>query len=185
MIAHDETHSWSLIAIGRADEILSPNSATTRLLERHFERVTTPPNWRDHFGLSRRHPGYLHFYESRTKYPQSGIGGFDARAWSLVRQLAPILGMTTSESYDAWVAPSLYKSKMLSMPPSLARYALAYYASSLVRYKPQMFDARGFPEQAYLFDAIARECALPMLQDVLAGISGRPTFFRAPDALRL
>jgi hypothetical protein len=42
-----------------------------------------------------------------------------------------------------------------------------------------------FPEQAYLFDAIARELALPMLQDVLSAVEGHPVFFRSSGAMRL
>lgn len=39
--------------------------------------------------------------------------------------------------------------------------------------KPQMFDSALSPDQAYLFDAIASELALRMLQDSLFGIEGK------------
>jgi len=70
---------------------------------------------------------------------------------------------------------------MLPMPPSLARYALIYYASSLVRYKPQFFDSTLLPNQAYLFNAISRECALPLLEDVVASVEGRWNLFHPKE----
>jgi hypothetical protein len=71
------------------------------------------------------------------------------------------------------------------MPASLARYALMFYASSLVRYRPAMFDAQLFPEQAYLFDAIARECVLPILVDTLSMFEGKPQLFNSDHGVWL
>jgi hypothetical protein len=71
------------------------------------------------------------------------------------------------------------------MPASLARYTIIFYASSLVRYRPSLFDAQSSPQNAYLFEAIARECALPLLVDSLAGLEGKPQLFYPDDALRV
>jgi hypothetical protein len=96
-----------------------------------------------------------------------------------------LIGLRTAENFDAWFVPFLYKSKQVVMPPSLARYAITYYASSLVRYKPSVFDAQLHPEQAYLFDAIARECALPMLIDTFSALEGRDQLFYTAASFRL
>jgi hypothetical protein len=71
------------------------------------------------------------------------------------------------------------------MPPALARYALAFYASSLVRYRPSMFDTQVSPDQAYLFDSFARESAVPMLLDVLSGLTRTDYQFWAEEEIRV
>jgi hypothetical protein len=47
-----------------------------------------------------------------------------------------------------------------------------------------MFDTQVFPDQAYLFDALARECAAPMLIDTLAALTDMDLVF-VPQGLRL
>jgi hypothetical protein len=187
MLCMDDSHSWLLLAATSDDQVnASVHSVSSRLFNKHFARVNQPSKWRDHFGLSRRYQQTLSFYESKIKVP--AISARVHNRWAtlaLTGGIDELLGMTTSEGYDAWLAPSLYKTTMLAMPPELARYALTYYASSLVRYKPQMFDSHTFPEYAYLFDAISRELASPMLQDVLAAVRGRPTLFRSTGGLRV
>lgn len=185
LIAADQTHSWVLLALPWSEALQGPNTASRKFFDKHFHEVQWPPYWRDHFALSRRSYIEPQFFESNVKVPHLPSGEIDPATAKITMNLQPILGMRTHEEFDAWVAPSLYAARMLSMPPSLARYALTYYASSLVRYKPQMFDSRTLPDQAYLFDAIARELALPMLQDVMAAMQGRPAYFYAPNALRL
>ena len=97
-------------------------------------------------------------------------------AWSA----RDILETAATGTFDAWLSPSLYRAKMLPMPPSLASYAVTYYASSLVRYRPSMFDSQISPQYAYLFDALAGECAVPMLTDTLLALTKRLHFF-TPD----
>lgn len=183
MLAQDRTHSWMLIAM-TDDQPFIDRSVTSRLFQRHFHRVKTPDAWRDHFGMSRRHPGGFAFYESIEKVPVTLNGGYSPESFDLMDPIASLMGERSTEDVDAWLVPSLYKTKFLPMPPSLARYALTYYASSLVRYKPQMFDSQAFPEQAHLFDAIARELALPMLQDILSAVEGKPLLFFSSGSLR-
>lgn len=182
MIALTQSEGWVILAmptpLTEAHQA-SVNKAVSKL----FQRTNTPVEWRNHFALSRRH-SILEFYESKEivplkRYPNGDFNIDDLLA--LTWKLHPILGLTTDESWDAWVAP--YVSSV-PMPPSLARYALTYYASSLVRYRPSMFDADDHPEQAYLFDAIARECARPMLIDTLCGIEDTDHFFYASGSLR-
>jgi hypothetical protein len=48
-----------------------------------------------------------------------------------------------------------------------------------------MFDTQIAPEQAYLFDALARECAVPILIDTVSGLTGVDHLFVPDGALRL
>lgn len=86
---------------------------------------------------------------------------------------------------DAWLVPSLYKTRKVPMPPSIARYLAMFYASSLVRYRPSMFDSQLFPEQAILFDSLARETAVPILRDTRAGLSDTDYLYLGSRAFRV
>lgn len=66
----------------------------------------------------------------------------------------------------------------LPLPASIARYILSYYGSSLVRYKPEVFNNVSKYETSYLFDALARETPTPMLQDALSGLRDSRQVFR-------
>lgn len=162
----------------------SPVQRFGEVFARHYEPVALPKNFRDLFARSRRYTWAVTLHESRIKLPHVGDGPASATN-EIVFGLRDILGTRTNSLGMGSSLRVLYKSKMLPMPPALARYALTYYASSLVRYKPQVFDSQSFPEQAYLFDAIARELALPMLQDVLSAILGRHVLFERDGSFRL
>lgn len=49
----------------------------------------------------------------------------------------------------------------------------------------RMFDPQSCPQNSYLFDAVARECALPLLIDALCGLEGKAQTFVSKDGLRL
>ncbi len=156
--AADSSSAWTLLAIDR-DNTFSMGTASVRLLARIFQTVEAPPTWRHVFGLSVRAADAVSFYESRIKFPHDGLGtsslGHAMRAAQVDAWRArDLLEPSTSAAFDAWLSPSLYGARILPMPPSLARYAVTYYASSLVRYRPSMFDAQVSPEHAYLFDAL-------------------------------
>ena len=72
----------------------------------------------------------------------------------------------------AGLSPSLLTSRMVPMPSSLATYATMFYASSLVRYKPDRVDPRSNPVQAWLMDCFVDQAALPLLQSAASGITG-------------
>lgn len=187
-IVSDGSGSWPVLAILGEDPSLL-GSATNTVLEKFFERVDMKPqNWtslRESLGLSRQFMFALTIYQSRSTAPNISpteiniLGGL-----GITRKIIDILGMRTDEQFDAFLAPSFYKDRLLVMPPSLCRYAISFYASSLVRYRPSMFDSEKYPEQAYMFDAIARECALPMLIDTLAGLEGREQFYHASNWMK-
>jgi YaaC-like Protein len=188
LLAGDGSASWSMLGL-EIDTALKPNTATGRLFGRLFSRVEAPPEWQRHFSMSRRYAPWPAFYESHATFPHGGLGTASAdaasraahqNAWSA----KDILETATSGTFDAWLSPSLYGPKMLPMPPSLARYAVTYYASSLVRYRPSMFDSQISPQYAYLFDALARECSVPMLTDTLLALTKRLRFFMPDGAFR-
>ena len=188
LLATDGSASWSMLGLEN-DQHVGPTTASGRLFARLFSRVDAPPEWQRHFSMSRRYGPWPAFYESRATFPHSGVGtpsadvatlAAHANAWSA----RDILETATTGTFDAWLSPSLFRTTMLPMPPSLARYAVTYYASSLVRYRPSMFDPQISPQYAYLFDALARECAVPMLTDTLLALTKRLRFFMPDGAFR-
>jgi hypothetical protein len=188
LIAHNGAEAWAVLAL-MSDLHVDGETASARHFRRFFRKVDAPPNWKERFGISRRWLS-MQFYESIATFPFAPSDDLSMNAamkqaadntWSIHE----LLGLTTSGMCDAWLSPSLYKSKLLPMPPALARYSLAFYASSLVRYRPSMFDLQVFPKQAYLFDAIARECAVPMLLDTFSALTGVDNIFISEDGLRL
>jgi YaaC-like Protein len=188
LVAADPSVCWSILALENDDGV-KPTTASGRLFARLFSRVDPPPNWQDKFSMSRRYGPWPAFHESRATFSHSGLGTSSAdvamkaaqqNAWSA----KDILETATAGTFDGWLSPSLNRAKMLPMPPSLARYAVTYYASSLVRYRPSMFDSQISPQHAYLFDALARECSVPMLTDTLLALTKELHFFMPDGALR-
>jgi hypothetical protein len=187
LLAYSESEVWVLLAVDQAGE-LDQNTATGRLFRRVFHRVESPPNWRDRFGISRR-SGAMAFYESRAfAFPPGDLAAQGLRSVDAEKEtwrIKDLLERTGFGMWDAWLSPSVYRTRMMPMPPALARYAVSFYASSLVRYRPSLFDLDTSPEQAFLFDAVARECAVPMLVDTLRALSATEYVFLADDAFRL
>jgi hypothetical protein len=182
MVAMDQNSSWPTL-LNFSD--IDPGGSTGRLFYKVFRQVGRQATWRDHFGFSRRTYGEPKIYESiRTAGNPSGQFNFKG-AVAITWALKEILSPPTYAEADAFITPSLYRSRMLPMPACLARYAVIFYASSLVRYRPSFFDLQLYPENRYLFDAIARECALPILVDTLNGLEDKLQIFYAQDALRL
>ena len=83
------------------------------------------------------------------------------------------------------MSPSLLRSRWLPIPPSLARYVLMFYLSSLVRYAPTKLDPRRQPDQAWLFDAFAGESHIPLLVNALNGMADDPVLFHPRAAQRV
>lgn len=182
ILAADDTHCWPLIAIHAGVPL---NRPTLNTLNSVFHQVDRPDGYKTFFGISPRWGAQLRFFEGKDKVPRLASGEHDwftaaANVWAA----RDIFGMTTNELYDGWLVQSMSSSQSVVMPPSLARYAIAFYTSSLVRYRPSMFDSQHAPHLAVLFDAITRETSLPMLQDSFSGLIGREQFFTSQGALR-
>ncbi|MFG5723360.1 YaaC family protein [Streptomyces murinus] len=174
------TESWTILLM---EEAPKPGTATARLFRKNFQEVQPVPNWQVVFSMSQRVVG-LRMFQSLNTVPISNNGWDFEATMRLTLEISDIISRRTSEMSEASLSPSLYESKMMVMPPALARYAVTYYASSLVRYKPSSFDFQLYPAQAILFDSIARECALPMLIDTISGLEGRDHLFNSSASLR-
>ncbi|WP_078600755.1 YaaC family protein [Streptomyces violens] len=182
LIAMDSSAAWPVLL---SQEVPKDGSVTARAFHKVFREVAPAFNWRDTFAISRRSMG-ARLFEAIDTAPHDKDGNPDVRgALHISLRLEDFLQRRHSEYYETALCPSLYDSKMLLMPSSLARYAITYYASSLVRYKPSAFDSQIYPEQALLFDAIARECALPMLIDTLSELEAEDQLFLDGGSLRV
>ena len=171
LLAADKSTAWAVLALTGSNDLES-DTATGRYVRGSFHRVDAPPDWRDRFALNHRGRD-MQFYESNATVPYiCGNPASLAAAFSQARDIAADIKDVLSPShlgmFDAWLAPSLYRSRMVPLSPALARYAVGFYASSLVHYRPSLFDTEVSPGEAYLFDALARESAVPMLLDTLA-----------------
>jgi hypothetical protein len=187
LVASDSSSAWTVLALNTRGD-LETATATGRYWRRFFHQVDPTVEWRDRFAVSRRWGG-MDFYESNATVPYAPASDQERheamlKAADLTWSIRDVLGFAPVGMWDAWLAPSLYRTKMLPMPPALARYALTFYASSLVRYRPSMFDTQVSPDQAYLFDALAREAAIPMLLDTLTALTRTDYQFWAQEELR-
>jgi hypothetical protein len=182
---------WSLIVL-IPNALISEGGISSRLFLRHFEEVAKPINWRDVFAISRRvHGSDIGLYESKQRYPRhattpdndlfSDYQAVRNGTWNALRDM---LDQSTETFYDAVLAPSLYRTqpRTLFMPPSLARYAVMFYVSSLVRYKPSALDHEARGKEAWLLDSFTRQASLPLLHAALSGIEGKP--FRFMESFR-
>lgn len=99
------------------------------------------------------------------------------------RTLRGLIDLPSEEGTDAAVTPSHVKVRMVPMPAGLARYAVLYYLSSLVRYRPTQVAIN--PTQHWLMAAFADQASLPTLQSMLSGITGTWHTYYSPGAFRL
>jgi len=179
-IVSDGARVWSVLAIHDNPFLDNRRSATMKLVRKHFFEVTEPP---------RAHS----VFASATRYSMLGSRFFEAiEYWEIpdphtMAELEPITSVASADTWsklrdildepfvhpsDAVMCPSLYVSRMVPMPASMARYALTFYVSSLVRYKPSQLDPQTFGDQAWLLDSYARQSPFPLLLAALNGISG-------------
>lgn len=182
---------WALIAVARL-AMVTQSAVSARTFHRAFEPIAHPSDWREIFAVTRRFfGGGFELFQSRGVLPRQDpsapesfdeYGSVAANTWE---QLQAIVDFSVDSSYDALLCPSLYSSRLLSMPASLARYALMFYVSSLVRYAPSKLDPSTQANQAWLLDSFAHESHIPVLCNSLNGISGQHHFFYERGAFRL
>jgi hypothetical protein len=190
-ILTDGVSTWTVIGIHGEGQHLS-NGVTDRHVARSFRRVDWYPTWRDMFAITRRNPGGgFAFFEEKEAVPAALIDGALSsdnvihgclRTW---QKLAPFVDESTLDAYDALLCPSLYVARSLPMLCSLARYALMFYVSSLVRYKPSQLDPITRAEQAWLLDAFVSQARVPLLHNALTGITGKIHVFHNPTSFRV
>lgn len=181
----DGNEAWSLIAFW-GDEI-SINRATESQLKKTHREVAA--NSASSAGLEIRsdYLEYFRFYESVSAVPHGGTSGRSRQEARVLvaeqlRLLLPFIERNVSGDPDAWFTPSTSAARFVPLPPSLARYVAFFYGSSLVRYRPSKLNPSTDPKASYLFDALCRESALPMMLDALVGIRGHTVGFSARPA---
>ena len=204
---------WAVIAIENPAVILrSPVSRRAFLAA--FEQVTPLPaagptgfttarqlptylpgsdrHWTEVFATSRRFGyGVQTFFESRWQVPVQAIGTnrYLASVFATIcaktnATLGPFIDLPSEEGADATLTPSHLGNRMLPMPAGLARYAVMFYLSSLVRYKPTHVDLNLNSAQHWLMSAFADQAGIRMLQSMLSGITGRWHIYYSPGAFR-
>jgi YaaC-like Protein len=189
-VVADQQECWSLIATA-VPQLLRGGGVTNQLFRRHYVEVAQPQNWRDIFAVSRRYSaGTFIVFEARRRHQLQVPGSFggadlDEVLQTVWRTFRGILDEPTIEGYDALICPSLFKTRELLMPSSLARYALMFYVSSLVRYKPSQLDPVSMANQAWLLNSFTDQAAPLLLQAALSGIEQKPMLFQSAGAFRL
>jgi hypothetical protein len=182
-VVTDGRSAWPMLL---AFSAIRAGATTDRIFYRNFRLVETDSlTWRARFGFSARVSARPFIYESIDIVSNPSPNSVDVRgAQAITWRLKDVLSSSNNGNADGILTPSLYSSKMLPMPASLARYAVIFYASSLVRYRPSMFDERTAPGNAFLFDSIARECAIHLLIDSLIGLEGQLQSFYDNGSVR-
>jgi hypothetical protein len=186
-IALDDTKAWVLVGTFRTRFLAESSHVTTRRIFRHFDLFSSNENyelrrWRDIFGLSRRLSTSLLVLQSKETFGLRQTDGtthpdVDAAVNHLRKVLGPYVCDPLDSPADLVFCPSLLKSREVPMPAPLARYALMFYVSSLVRYKPSALDPVRQAKAAWLFDSFATEAPRRLLADAVSGMLRRPVFF--------
>lgn len=185
-VAQDDSNAWVLLGSFCSGFLADDRNITTPLFHRHFDPVSKQnlPGWRDLFGLSRRLTTSFFVFQSKkvfTRHDANGAPVPDSRAaWEYLRQVfGRYVDDPVSEPVDAILTPSIFKSRSLPMLGSVARYALMFYLSSLVRYKPSALDPIAQATVAWLFDSFVRESPLPLLASAYSGVIDKPLIFES------
>ena len=177
-IVWDGFQAWPILCFPDAAALNDATQPVFRLLHQSFEEIdlSSFQNWRDVFAMSRRlMPKGLFMLQSRNPVAfgagppdaaitVAGFGLFNAVGNHLsdpVRDRADFMLSLTLTKTGAWTRP---------MPAPLARYALIYWLSSVVRYRPRIVDRALSPDQAWLADAFAMNTPLFLLEAAVAGI---------------
>lgn len=186
----DEGAAWSLVALSQSEMFLS--GATGKTLLAAFKHVQAPPEWQRMFSVSSRiGRGDYEFLELRdpTHQRPSWHGDLDPETGDAVsaavwRALQAFIDEPMHEAADAVLAASLYGTRMEPMTASLARYALMYLFSSIVRYKPSLLDPSACPQYAWLADSFVDQAASRMLRSALCKLTGTAHQFYSGSAFR-
>jgi hypothetical protein len=184
---------WSLLAVLRGAPILS-SASSSRELARHFLEVTAPEEAPRIFALSERWGPVAQsyrYFESRRPIPTQPMAPGTVPEASIIecatttwRQVRTLMDDVAEGSSDLVTTPSLYRSRLVPLPASLARYAALFYASEVVRYRPARFDPTTDAAAAWLFESLIAEAPRLILASALSHISGTRYVFHSPDVYR-
>jgi hypothetical protein len=180
----NDAESWSLLAL--FSPAVVREGITSRLFLRHYKEVELPMTWRETFGITGGHMvgSVPAVFESRTKLAGALHVQLEACVRNVAQHLRGFLDESIDANQDATITPSLYRSRALPMPPSLARYAIMFYLSSLVRYRPSLLDRDSRASESWLFDAFTDQAPINLLRSSLSGIKRVSHRFLPSGALR-
>jgi hypothetical protein len=186
VVAQDDTAAWVLLGSYMSGFLSDSRHITTRLFRRSFDyfNVSELSNWRDIFSLSRRLIARFGIFQSKATFSRINLDGSTAADYvsaseHLRATLRPYVDDAIDQPIDAVLIPSLLRSRPLPMPASMARYAIMFYVSSLVRYKPSALDPTKRATEAWLFDSFSRETPLSLLANSYSGIVDSPLAFES------
>lgn len=172
----DGQQSWPVVLLTCTREEIE-NTWEWRRMSRYFEPVEKPSDWRTRFPEvgPRVHPSTL------LQAKQTYAGEFEHS--KCVELAKKAFGSSIDTAMEGWsdfaFVPSLYKWKNLPMPSYLARYALMFYLSSLIRYRPSRLNPRREQITVWLLESFARQAPLPLLVNGLEGVVQHNVIFGA------
>ncbi|GAA4855519.1 hypothetical protein GCM10023201_57340 [Actinomycetospora corticicola] len=175
-ILQNGSAAWPVLLLDCSRRDLDKIGGSKRI-EASFEHVELPPNWRlfaANIGAHTRPQIVLQ--SKRTFDIASPRWGYDAFHWACAA-LGNRVHMAVENNADFLYVPDLLKSRKSAMPPSLARYAIMFYISSLVRYRPSRLNPERQQLTVWLLEAFAQQSPLFMLIDSLAGLDQAPHMF--------
>jgi hypothetical protein len=156
--------------------------ATSRFLQEKLKPVTV--DLRD----ARRLFGFVGGNAMVAKYAESGdhpehtvpgifVSDADRVAEVRYAELRGVVDIDIHRGELAILTPSIDDHDFVPLPASLASYALMYYISGIVRYKPYRLYSEENGRERWLFDAYIQQAPVRLLMAALNGISGQHNLF--------
>ncbi|MEV8517595.1 YaaC family protein [Dactylosporangium sp. NPDC051484] len=134
-----------------------------------YEEVQPPSEWKRIFGISYRAlTPNVRMFQAKRSYPDQTT--IDKVIGEQTAPFGPSLDNCIDDHADAFFWP---KCNGILMTPSIARYVLMYYLSSVVRYKPSILTPARFPEYAWVFESFINSSALNIVTNSVDGITGQ------------
>jgi hypothetical protein len=135
-----------------------------------FEEIPLRANWKKLFGISSR--AYVspkpRLFQSKATFPDGTV--IDDAAWSHVKGFKHSVDNPIEDRADAIFFPKL---NGLPMTSSLARYALMFYLSSVVRYKPSILSRNRYPDLSWILEAFVQAAPMNLVTNASDGIRGK------------
>ena len=170
---------WPIILTHASEEELRKRYEFSAL-DRAFEVVKRPSRWRQPFPEIGMRFEPLTLLQGRVVFTGTADTPPHYDCVEVARQaLGSSLEAPMNGFGDFLMSPSMYKTKNFPMSPFLARYALMFYLSSLVRYRPSRLNPAREQLTVWLLEAFARQSPQVLLANGLEGIIQRSVVFNA------
>jgi len=135
-----------------------------------FDEIPLHVEWKKIFAVSER--AFVNplprLFQSKNTFPDGTV--VEDVAWSNTAAFKHSLDNPFEERADATYWPTLGG---LPMTPSLARYSLMYYLSSVVRYKPSILSHNRYPDYAWVLEAFVNASPINLVTNACDGIRGK------------